>query len=66
MVKLLACLLGMFVSLRAGQAPSAADKPKDEKCSIEGRVVNSATGDEGWARIGQLKYPQSTGREALA
>jgi hypothetical protein len=45
MAKLLACLLGMLVSLQAGQAPAAADKPKDEKCSIEGRVVNSVTGE---------------------
>jgi hypothetical protein len=35
----------MFVSLHAGQAPAAADKPKDLKCSIEGRVVNSVTGE---------------------
>ncbi len=45
MTKLLACLLGMFVSLQAAQAPTAADKPKDEKGSIEGRVVNSVTGE---------------------
>ncbi len=45
MTKLLACLLGVFVSLQAAQAPAAADKPKDEKCAIEGRVVNSVTNE---------------------
>ena len=45
MTKLLACLLGMFVSLQAGQASAAADKPAGDKCSIEGRVVNSVTGE---------------------
>jgi len=44
MAKLLACLFGMFVSLSAGQAPAGSDKLKDDKCSVEGRVVNSVTG----------------------
>ena len=35
----------MFVSLYAGQAPAAAGKPQDERCSIEGRVVNSVNGE---------------------
>jgi hypothetical protein len=34
----------MFVSLHAGQALAAAGKPKEENCSIEGRVINSVTG----------------------
>jgi hypothetical protein len=45
MSKLLACLLGMFGSLYASQAPATSGKPEDEKCSIEGRVVNSVTGE---------------------
>ncbi len=44
MAKLLACLFGMFVSLSAVQAPAGSDKLKDDKCSVEGRVVNSVTG----------------------
>ena len=63
MTKLLACLLGTFLSLQAGQAPAAADKPKDEKCSIEGRVVNSVTG-EAVQRVSLMLMPANAASAA--
>ncbi len=58
MTKLLACFLGTILSLHGGQAPATADKPKDEKCSIEGRVVNSVTG-EAVQRVSLMLMPAS-------
>lgn len=45
MTRLAVSLLGISLSVWAQQgAPPAAEKPKEDKCSIEGRVVNGATG----------------------
>ena len=46
MKRLLACLFGVLLPLCAFQSNPAAEKPKEEKKgSIEGRVVNSVTGE---------------------
>lgn len=46
MKRLLACFFGALLPLCAFQSNPAAEKPKEEKKgSIEGRVINSVTGE---------------------